>query len=89
MDEKPQSISSKQCAAARALLGWTQGELAQKAGVGLSTVKGLEAGGHIHRSNSEKIQTAIEGAGVYPQHADIWGGEGVRFVNKNSSTRKG
>ena len=80
MDENQTMITGKQAAAARALLGWTQTDLAEKAKVGRSSVKSMEAGGNIRSAIRGKIQRAIEAAGVYPQQSDVWGGEGVRFV---------
>ena len=38
-------ITAEQCRAARALLDWGQAELAEKAGVGIVTIRQLEAGG--------------------------------------------
>jgi DNA-binding Xre family transcriptional regulator len=46
-------LSSEQCRAARALLDWTQEELAERAGVSRSTVRGFENGQHEpHRASS-------------------------------------
>jgi DNA-binding XRE family transcriptional regulator len=41
---KGRMISPAQCRAARGLLDWTQGELAEKAGVGVVTVRQFEGG---------------------------------------------
>lgn len=80
MADKNRFISPKQVAGARAMIGWTQIDLASRAGVGRSTVKEYEAGNITpHPHNLAKIQKAIEGAGVHPLHEDEWGGEGVRF----------
>lgn len=74
-------ISRNQMAGARAMLGWKQEDLAEKAGVSVSTVKDFEAGRRQPRTPSlEKIQKAIEQAGIAPIDPDRWGGEGVRFV---------
>ena len=58
-------LTPKQCKAARALLAWSQQDLAKKAGVAASTVADFERG---HRTpvpnNAEAIRTALEGAGV-------------------------
>lgn len=58
-------LSPKQIRAARALLAWSQQELAKKAGVAASTVADFERG---HRTpvpnNAEAMRTALEGAGV-------------------------
>ena len=59
------SITPAQCRAARGLLAWSQAELAKAAGVGLSTVRGLETGRHMpFAANMTAIQTALEAAGV-------------------------
>lgn len=76
----PGVISPRQTIAARGLLGWTQSDLASKAGVGRSTIKKLENGENVRPSYVEAVQRAIEAAGVYPIEADQWGGEGVRFL---------
>jgi transcriptional regulator with XRE-family HTH domain len=58
-------MSPEQCRAARAWLGWTQQELARRAGVGLSTVRDFEKGERTPISqNLAAIRRAIEGAGI-------------------------
>ena len=60
-------ISGAQVRAARALLGWTAKDLAQKANVGISTVQRIEnAEGtpNVHAANLAAIQSALEAAGV-------------------------
>lgn len=61
----PSDLSPKQIRAARALLAWSQQELAKKAGVAGSTVADFERG---HRTpvpnNAEAMRTALESAGV-------------------------
>lgn len=61
------AISIRQVKAARALLAWSQEELAAKSGVSVPTVKRLEAqdgplGGRA--DTVEKIRSALEVAGV-------------------------
>lgn len=74
-------VSILQIKAARALLEWSQDDLAATAKVSLPTVKRLEAdGGALGGRNdtSEKICRALESAGV--QFIDEnGGGEGVRL----------
>ena len=61
----PTDLSAKQIRAGRALLAWSQQELAKKAGVAASTVADFERG---HRTpvpnNAEAMRTALESAGV-------------------------
>jgi transcriptional regulator with XRE-family HTH domain len=58
-------ISGAQIRAARALLGWTAKDLAQKAKVGVSTV--------------QRIQSALEAAGIEFTNGDV---PGIRFHQK-------
>jgi transcriptional regulator with XRE-family HTH domain len=72
-------LNPEQCRAARALLDWTQEELAERAGVSRSTVRGFENGQHEpHRASATMIRAALEQAGVVLIDADDQG-EGVRF----------
>jgi ribosome-binding protein aMBF1 (putative translation factor) len=58
-------MSPEQCRAARAWLGWSQQELAQRARVGVSTVKDFERGDRKPMVNNlEAMRRAIEAAGV-------------------------
>jgi transcriptional regulator with XRE-family HTH domain len=72
---------SAQIRAARALLGWSQGQLARSAGVGLATLQRIEQNEGIVKGNFStvlKIQKALEGAGV--RFSDDEAGEiGVRL----------
>ncbi|NOJ50697.1 helix-turn-helix transcriptional regulator [Bradyrhizobium sp. WSM 1744] len=72
-------ISSMQCRAARGLLDWSQQELADRAKVGIVTIRQLEAGTHEpRRSTLQVVRSAFEAAGV--QFIDEnGGGEGVRL----------
>lgn len=67
------------CRAARALLDWSQGRLAEAASVGLSTVKGFESGNKASmRNNLDAMRRALETAGVIfvPENGE---GPGVRL----------
>ena len=72
-------MTPEQCRAARALLDWGQAELAEKAAVGVVTVRQFEAGAHSpRRATLEVIKRAFEAAGV--EFIDEnGGGPGVRL----------
>ena len=72
-------LTPEQCRAARGLLDWSQGVLAQQAGVGIVTVRQLEAGIHEpRRATLDVIRRAFESAGV--EFIDEnGGGPGVRL----------
>ena len=73
-------VTNEQLRAARGLLGWSQSELAARAGLSLPTVKRLE-GGFGPRVSEEargKLQRAIESAGI-AFIEENGGGLGVRF----------
>jgi len=58
-------ITPEQCRAARGLLDWSQAELADKAAVGIVTVRQFEAGAHApRRATLDVIRRAFESAGV-------------------------
>ena|SRR6516164_3900531 len=72
-------ITSAQCRAARGLLDWTQQELANRARVGVVTVRQFEAGDVTpRRATLQVIQHAFELAGVALINGD-GGGPGVRL----------
>ena len=72
-------ISPAQCRAARALLDWSQQELAHKAQVGVVTVRQLEAGTHRpRRATLEVVRRCLEAGGVEFLDEN-GGGLGVRF----------
>ena len=72
-------LTPEQCRAARGLLDWTQADLAERAGVSRSTVRGFENGRHdLHRGSAAVIRAAIEAAGVILIDADEQG-PGVRL----------
>jgi transcriptional regulator with XRE-family HTH domain len=62
----PQALE-RQIRAARALLGWSQGQLARRAGVGPATLQRIEQSDGIVKGNFStiiKIQKALEQAGI-------------------------
>jgi transcriptional regulator with XRE-family HTH domain len=69
-----------QLRAARGLLGWSQSELAARAGLSLPTVKRLEGGfgPRVSEDAKVKLQKAIEAAGIEFLDEN-GGGLGVRF----------
>jgi len=61
------------------MLGWSQTELAQAAGVSRQTIADFERGAHLPISNNlASIRTALENAGI-EFIAENGGGVGVRF----------
>ena len=73
-------MTIEQLRAARGLLGWSQSELAARAGLSLPTVKRVEAGTGPRVSDEarSKLRRALEAAGV--EFIDEnGGGLGVRF----------
>jgi transcriptional regulator with XRE-family HTH domain len=74
-------VSIRQIKAARALLGWSQEDLARAADVSVPTIKRLEASEGLLGGRSEtgeKIQKALQAAGV--EFIDEnGGGPGVRL----------
>lgn len=60
------NMTAAQMRAARGLLDWTQGRLADVSGVALSTVKRMESVGPEKSSveNIDKVSMALEAAGV-------------------------
>jgi transcriptional regulator with XRE-family HTH domain len=73
-------MNSHQCRAGRALLKWSQTQLAEAAGVALSTVNDFEIDKREPRSdNLTAIRRALEGAGVEIIPAKSGKGVGVRL----------
>ena len=74
------SLTPEQCRAARALLTWTQDDLATRAEVSRSTVRGFENGQHeLHRGSAAVIRGALEAAGVILIDPNEDAGPGVRL----------
>jgi transcriptional regulator with XRE-family HTH domain len=73
-------VTNEQLRAARALLGWSQTELALKAGLSVPTIKRLEGafGPHVSDEARARVQKAMETAGV-EFIEENGGGTGVRF----------
>jgi transcriptional regulator with XRE-family HTH domain len=76
-------ITSAQCRAARGLLDWTQQELADRAGIGIVTVRQVEAGlSKPRRATLEVIKRAMEAAGIEFIDGN-GGGPGVRLRQRS------
>jgi transcriptional regulator with XRE-family HTH domain len=76
-------ISVEQIKAARHLLGWDQTKLALAAGLGIATVRRIEAvPGPADNSNKsvQKMQSALETAGIQFIPPSQKGGAGVRLT---------
>jgi transcriptional regulator with XRE-family HTH domain len=79
-------LTAAQCRAARGLLDWSQLDLAKHAGVGIVTVRQLEASIHEpRRATLDVVRRALEGAGV--EFIDEnGGGAGVRLRKPGTLT---
>lgn len=77
------SITSKQCAAARALVGWSQDKLAEAAQIARATIATFENNSRIEPSqrNLNSIIASLEHAGVQfiPEDVQVGLGPGVRL----------
>ena len=74
------SISPVQCKGARAMLGWSQDELAQRAGVAKQTLADFERGSRSPYARTlADIQKALEAGGVEFTDGDA---PGVRMRGK-------
>ncbi|WP_343056287.1 helix-turn-helix domain-containing protein [Ancylobacter tetraedralis] len=83
----PELITTRQVKAARALLGWSQADLARAADVSEPTLARLEAedgklGGR--RRTNDKLRSALERAGI-EFISEFDGGIGVRFRKPSAS----
>jgi len=75
-------VTGTQIRAARAMLGWTQKQLAEKSGVGFNTVQRAErSDGTVLGAVSTviKLQTALESGGIIFLDAEEGIGPGVRL----------
>jgi transcriptional regulator with XRE-family HTH domain len=76
-------LQTAQIRAARALLGWNQGDLAKAANVSIATIRRIEAKegpmmGYV--STLMSIQSAFENAGIRFLDNEAAGGIGVRLA---------
>jgi transcriptional regulator with XRE-family HTH domain len=81
-------ITARQSRAARALLGWTQETLADKARISLTALKRLESesGLGVYETTRDQVRRALEAAGIVLLSVDR--GQGVLLV-KGRGKRKG
>ena len=80
----------RQVKAARALLGWSQSDLARRSGVSEPTIARLESvdgqlGGR--EETVRKIRTALESSGI--EFTDENGSPGVRLRERHQKKQKG
>lgn len=75
-------ITARQSRAARALLGWTQETLADKARISLTALKRLESEGglRVYESTCDQVRRAFESNGVIFLNSDQ--GIGVLLVDE-------
>lgn len=81
-------ITARQSRAARALLGWNQETLADKALVSLTALKRVESenGLPVHESTRDQVRRALEEAGIVFLNSDQ--GEGVMIVRQDRQRAK-
>jgi transcriptional regulator with XRE-family HTH domain len=81
------TLTPEQCRGARAMLGWTRGDLAKRSKVSAATLADFEAGKRApYPRTLADIRVALEAGGIVfvPENG---GGPGVR-LRKLRSTRK-
>lgn len=82
-------LTGEQLRAGRAMLGWDQLELAEKADVSLKTIKRMEAtSGRIEARSTWSVRNALEIAGIEFLEGDgDWRtrGDGVRFFKDRTA----
>lgn len=81
-------ITSRQVRAARALLGWTQETLADKALVALTALKRFESesGLQVREDTRDRVRAALEASGIMFLVSER--GEGVMLVRNQEAGRK-
>lgn len=81
-------ITARQSRAARALLGWTQETLADRARVSLTALKRLESESRleVYETTRDQVRRALEAAGVVLLSTDR--GQGVLLVNDREDKQR-
>ena len=75
-------ITPEQCRAARALLNWSQPDLAKAVGLTRETIANFETGARVpHPRNLQAIRAALEKAGI-EFIEENGGGAGLRFRDR-------
>lgn len=83
-------ITAAQCRAARALLGWSQGRLAEASKVSRATLAEFEQGKRVpYRRTLRDLEAALSAAGVLlvSDGEMVLGGRGVRLVSNAERAR--
>ena len=80
-------ITARQSRAARALLGWTQETLADRAQVSLTALKRLESesGLDVYETTRDQVRRAFESAGIVLLSTDK--GEGVLRLHEGNAPK--
>ena len=74
-------MTKEQCRAARALLGWTLDELAERSSISRGSIHRFESGiGEPRRSTVRLLREAFEAAGI--EFLGNGRGKGVRLLDK-------
>ncbi|WP_426256847.1 helix-turn-helix domain-containing protein [Sphingomonas sp. DC2300-3] len=74
----------EQCRAARALLDWTAQDLADRAGIGVATVRRFESASGVAPQSVEAMIAALRSAGISfisAGETSPGGGDGVRLTD--------
>ena len=82
-------VSAQQCRAARAVLRWSQTELARRAGLARKTIADFEQDSRRPQVRTRRdIMVVLEGAGVHFEWDDNGRAVGVRFRTPVHFTEK-
>ena len=77
-DDRP--LDPEQCRAARALIGWSRADLAERSGVAATTLAHFEVGKRAPYARTlADVRRTLEAAGVIFISGDDVGGPGVRM----------
>ncbi len=76
MSQAPKTVTLEQFRGARAMLGWSRSDLAERAGVSLPTVQRVETEGKAFVSDEirQKLKATLEAAGVEFTNGNAPGG---------------